>query len=82
MIWNDDISFEGFDKKVDDRLNVARGLYCAQENLDKKVLIDISGVHQICYSHDLSKNEENEYKTCIEMICEMYNKNGRNKNDI
>lgn len=66
------------------RLNVTRGLYCTQENLDE-VLIDIpgvSGANQICYSHDLSKNEENEYKTCVEIICEMYNKNGGNEDDI
>ena len=56
------------------RLNVTRGLYCTQENLDE-VLIDIpgvSGANQICYSHDLSKNdEEDEYKANIEMIFEV-----------
>lgn len=64
------------------RLNVAKGLYCAHENLNKRVLIDISDAHQICYSRDLSKNEENEYKTCVEIICETYNKNGGNEDDI
>lgn len=46
------------------RNNVAKGFYWIQENLPE-LLIDIPGVsyeHQICYSHDLSKNESDEYE--------------------
>ena len=41
------------------RSNVAKGFYWIQKNLPE-LLIDIPGVsyeHQICYSHDYSKNE-------------------------
>lgn len=46
------------------RLNVAKGFYWIQENLPE-LLIEMPGVsyeHQICYSHDLSKDFEDEYK--------------------
>ena len=46
------------------RSNVAKGFYWIQENLPE-LLIDIPGVsyeHQICYSHDYSKNESDEYE--------------------
>ena len=46
------------------RGNVAKGFYWIQENLPE-LLIDIPGVsyeHQICYSHDYSKNELDEYE--------------------
>ena len=44
--------------------NVAYGFYWIRENLPE-LLIDIPGVsyeHQICYSHDYSKNESYEYE--------------------
>ena len=46
------------------RGNVAKGFYWIRENLPE-LLIDLPGVsyeHQICYSHDLSKNEPDEYE--------------------
>ena len=46
------------------RSNVAKGFYWIQENIPE-LLIDIPGVsyeHQICYSHDYSKNESDEYE--------------------
>ena len=45
------------------RLNVAKGFYWIRENLPE-LLIEMPGVsyeHQICYSHDLSKDFEDEY---------------------
>lgn len=45
------------------RNNVAKGLYWIGDNFPE-LLIDIPGVsyeHQICYCHDLSKNESDEY---------------------
>lgn len=46
------------------RSNVAKGFYWIQENLPE-LLINIPGVsyeYQICYSHDYSKNELDEYE--------------------
>jgi hypothetical protein len=46
------------------RANVAKGFYWIQENLPE-LLIDIPNVsyeHQICYSHDNSKDDSAEYK--------------------
>ena len=46
------------------RANVAKGFYWIQENLPE-LLIDIPNVsyeHQICYSHDNSKDDSEEYK--------------------
>lgn len=47
------------------RGNVAKGFYWFQENLPE-LLIDVPGVvsyeQQICYSHDCSKNESDEYE--------------------
>ena len=46
------------------RANVAKGFYWIQENIPE-LLIDIPNVsyeHQICYSHDNSKDDSAEYK--------------------
>lgn len=46
------------------RDNVAKGFYWIRDNLPE-LLINIPGVsyeHQICYSHDFSKNESDEYE--------------------